>query len=164
MKENFRICIQQLQFKRECSNKLNNGTFKLYIHVNQTGGWETCLLRWMDCLPREGNTINSCPGQRCTDQQSKHDLLDKASGADTQPQQAASRSPAAQAHGGEPCPAGAGGEDPMTTREEVRVMGCFRLGLQGNSVAQLFHVENGKEGYSLLSRRVKKYNTLMCTQ
>ena len=104
----------------------------------------------MDCLPREGNTINSCPGQRCTDQQSKHDLLDKASGADTQPQQAASRSPAAQAHGGEPCPAGAGGEDPMTTRED--------------SVAQLFHVENGKEGYSLLSRRVKKYNTLMCTQ
>lgn len=39
-----------------------------------------------------------------------HDLLDKTLGSDTQPQQATSRSPASQAHGGEPCPAGAAGE------------------------------------------------------
>lgn len=71
-----------------------------------------------------------------------HDLLDKALGADTQPKQAASRSLASQAHGGEPCPAGAAGEAPVTTWEEVREMGCFMLGLHGNSVVQLFHVDN----------------------
>lgn len=93
-----------------------------------------------------------------------HNLLDKALGADTQPQQAASRSPAAQAQGGEPCPAGAGGEAPVTTWEEAGEMGCFMLGLHGNSVVQLFHVENEKEGLGLFSKGAKKFNTLMCTQ